>query len=77
MKVHLSARIDADLAQYLERFREEHRLKTRSEALETAIRALRDRTLEREYAIAMDEWEASGDAARWERTVADGLDEAG
>jgi predicted transcriptional regulator len=78
MKVHLSARVDAGLARYLERYREQHRT-TRSRALEDAIKALRDRTLEHEYALALDEWERSGDAALWDSTVGDDLegDEAG
>jgi hypothetical protein len=78
MKVHLSARVDAELARYLECYREQHGT-TRSQALEDAIKALRDRALEHEYALAMEEWERSGESALWDGTAADGLedDEAG
>lgn len=74
MKVHLSARVDAELADYLADYQQAHGVKTRSEALEIAIRTLRDKALEHEYAMAMEEWEQDGDAALWDRLVADGLE---
>lgn len=73
MKVHLTARVDGDLADYLSDYQQAHGVKTRSEALEIAIRTLRDKVLEQEYAMAMEEWEESGDATLWDRVVADGL----
>ncbi|TDE94002.1 ribbon-helix-helix protein, CopG family [Occultella glacieicola] len=51
-------------------------LKSRSAALQDAIRRLGDPGLEDAYADAWDEWEASGDAAAWESTGADGLTSA-
>jgi hypothetical protein len=74
MKTHLSARVDANLARYLESYQQEHDLKTRSEALEAAIKALRDKALEHEYALAMEEWDVSGEAPLWDKTAGDGLD---
>lgn len=51
-------------------------LKSRSAAIQQAIRLLGDPELEADYAAAWQEWEDSGDAAAWESTVADGLADA-
>lgn len=76
MKTAMSVRVDEQLAGFLERYQKSQGLKSRSEALEAAIRALRDRALEQEYALAMEEWEA-GDAEAWDAAAGDGLsDEA-
>ena len=48
-------------------------LASRSAAIQHAIRLLGDPELEDAYAAAWDEWEASGDAAAWDATAADGL----
>jgi Arc/MetJ-type ribon-helix-helix transcriptional regulator len=76
MKVHISARMDENLARFLEEYQERHELKSRSEALERAVAALRDRALEEEYARAMDEWTGQDRSTReaWERTSGDGVD---
>lgn len=51
-------------------------LASRSAAIQQAIRLLGDPELEDSYSAAWDEWEASGDAAAWESTTADGLADA-
>ena len=51
-------------------------LRSRSAALQRAIRMLRNPELEQDYAAAWDEWEASGEEAAWEATAADGLADA-
>ena len=73
MKVPVSARVDADLVAFLDAYREREGLGSRSEALERAIRSLRDRTLEDAYAAAIDEWAASDDASAWDALADDGL----
>ncbi len=73
MKTMMSARIDEQLASFLERYQKSQGLKSRSEALEAAIRALRDKALEQEYTLAMEEWEAAGDEKVWDVAVSDGL----
>lgn len=73
MKVHVTARLDERLAAFLETYQRDHQLDSRNEALEHAVRALRDKELQREYAAAMSEWETSGDAEAWDATAADGL----
>ena len=72
MKVPVSARLDAASVAFLDGVRESRGLASRSEALELAIRALRDAPLEADYAAAMTEWSAA-DAAAWDDVVADGL----
>ena len=74
MKVHVSARLDGELVRFLEGYQRDHDRASRSEALEDAIQALRDRVLEHEYAQAMDEWIVSEDASSWDRTSRDGID---
>lgn len=51
-------------------------LRSRSAALQHAIRLLRDSDLEHDYAAAWEDWELSGERAAWEGTVGDGLSNA-
>jgi Arc/MetJ-type ribon-helix-helix transcriptional regulator len=74
MKMSISARVDEALVAYLDSYQKEHDVKSRSEALEQAIKALRERDLDREYALAMAEWDASSDAELWDQTAGDGLE---
>lgn len=76
MKTSISARVDEALVAYLDSYQKEHAIKSRSEALEQAIKALRERNLGREYALAMAEWDASGEGELWDRTAGDGLEHA-
>lgn len=75
MKVSISARVDEALVAYLDNYQKEHDVKSRSEVLEQAIKALRERDLDREYALAMAEWDASGDAELWDQVAGDGLEQ--
>jgi metal-responsive CopG/Arc/MetJ family transcriptional regulator len=49
-KVKWTVSVAFPLAHFLERYQKDHNLPTRSEALEQAIKLLRERELEREYA---------------------------
>jgi Arc/MetJ-type ribon-helix-helix transcriptional regulator len=51
-------------------------LRSRSAALQHAIRLLRHPGLEDDYAAAWQEWESSGEQAAWENTSGDGLSDA-
>jgi Arc/MetJ-type ribon-helix-helix transcriptional regulator len=51
-------------------------LKSRSAAVQRAIRMLRHPALEQDYVAAWDEWAASGEEAVWEAAAADGLADA-
>ncbi len=73
MKISVSARLDETLVNYLDSYRQNHGVKNRSEALEQAIRALRERNLEQEYEAATKEWNDSGEANIWDKTAGDGL----
>lgn len=77
MKVPVSARVDADLVAFLDGVRRDRGLASRSEALELAIRALREQSLEADYAAAMGAWYASDDVDAWDAVAGDGLGEAG
>jgi len=72
VKVPVSARIDPDLVAFLDGIRRDRGLASRSEALELAIRALRDQALEADYAAALGAWRASGDEAAWDAVAGDG-----
>jgi len=51
-------------------------LRSRSAAVQRAIRYLRHPELEQDYAAAWEEWESSGEREAWETTTADGLADA-
>ncbi len=51
-------------------------LKSRSAAVQHAIRLLRLPELEQDYAAAWDEWESSGEQGLWDVTSPDGLRDA-
>lgn len=74
MKLSVSLR-DADVA-VLDQYVKSSGLRSRSAALQHAIRLLRHPELEQDYAVAWEEWESAGEQARWEGTVADGLTDA-
>ena len=60
----------------LDRYMQAAGIPSRSAAVQRAIRMLSDPALEDAYAAAWDEWDASGEAAAWEVTAADGLADA-
>lgn len=66
---------DEDVAT-LDEFVRSAGLRSRSAALQHAIRLLRLPDLERDYEAAWDEWEASGEQAAWSTTSADGISDA-
>ncbi len=71
MKVSVSL-ADEDVA-FLDAYALEHERGSRSAAVQKAVRLLRAAQLEQDYADAFQEWEASGEAALWDTTAADGL----
>ncbi len=74
MKISVSVS-DDDLA-VLDEYARTSGLKSRSAAIQHAIRLLRQADLEDDYAAAWQEWESSGEQAAWEGTVDDGLVDA-
>lgn len=73
MKATLNVTVERELANYLERYRTIHKLKTRSDAIEEAIRSLRRAELERDAILAANDPEQQADADWWAFTSADGL----
>ena len=65
---------DVDVA-FLDQFAKDHGLPTRSAAMQQALRIVRETNLGDAYEEAWAEWDSSGEAALWERTVGDGLTE--
>lgn len=51
-------------------------LRSRSAALQHAIRLLRHGELEQDYEAAWAEWASSGERRAWEGTIGDGLADA-
>ncbi len=72
----LSVSLSEDDVAALDKYAKSAGLSSRSAVIQQAIRLLGDPELEEAYAAAWDEWEASGDAAAWEQTAADGLADA-
>ena len=75
-QVKLSVSLSAIEVETLDKFARAAGLKSRSAAIQQAIKLLGDPELEDAYAAAWSEWEASGDAQSWEATAADGLADA-
>jgi metal-responsive CopG/Arc/MetJ family transcriptional regulator len=73
MKAKLKVTVESDLAAFLERYSITHQLKTRSEAVEAAIRILRRSELEHNAHEAANDPEQQADADWWAFTNADGL----
>lgn len=74
MKVSVS--LPADDVAALDEYARAAGLRSRSAAVQRAIRMLRNPELEENYALAWDEWAASGEQAAWDETAADGLADA-
>lgn len=72
----LSISLPDEDVQSLDEYARASGLPSRSAAVQQAIRMLRHSDLEQDYATAWEEWEASGDQAAWESTVADGVADA-
>lgn len=75
-QVKLSISLSEADVEALDRFARAAGVKSRSAAIQQAIRQLGDPALEEAYADAWSEWESSGDARSWEATTPDGLTDA-
>ena len=72
-QVKLSVSLSKDDVATLDKYVKAAGLRSRSAALQQAIKLLGDAELEDAYAAAWEEWGSSGDAGAWEATEADGL----
>jgi len=71
MKVSVS--ISEEDVALLDEYARASGLRSRSAAVQHAIRLLRHPDLEDDYAAAWEDWESSGERVNWEGTVEDGL----
>lgn len=72
----LSISLSDDDVATLDEYARASGLRSRSAAVQHAIRFLQLPNLEEDYAAAWDEWESSGERSAWEATTADGLTDA-
>jgi metal-responsive CopG/Arc/MetJ family transcriptional regulator len=74
-RTSMSVSIDPTLAEYIKTYQKQHKVATKSEVIEQAIKALRRAELVEEYKEAMQEWSNNKpEAELWDKTSADGLD---
>ena len=59
---------------FLSQYQEAHAVRSESEVVAQVLRLLRERKLESQYAAALHEWQASGEADVWDGAVEDGLE---
>jgi antitoxin ParD1/3/4 len=69
----LSISLEEPLVAFLGKYQATHAVRSKSEVIAEAVRLLREKELEAQYAAAFEEWEASGDAELWDAVVGDGL----
>jgi Arc/MetJ-type ribon-helix-helix transcriptional regulator len=74
--VKLSVSLSEDDVALLDEYARSAGLKGRSAVIQHALRLLRQADLERDYAVAWEEWETSGDQAAWDSVAADGVADA-
>lgn len=72
--IKLSVSVDQGLLPFIERYQQDHTVRTKSEVIERALDLLRKAELEAAYRAAGQEWLENPDAALWETAVADGLE---
>lgn len=69
----LSVGLSPEQVAFIDRYRQQHGLESRSEALRHALSQLQERELKEAYCAAGEEWQGSEDAALWDRVSGDGL----
>ncbi len=69
----LSISLEEPLVAFLGDYQTTHAVRSKSEVIARAVRLLREKELESQYAAATEEWQASGEAEVWDAVVGDGL----
>ena len=72
-QVKLSVSLSPSEVAMLDKYAQSAGLKSRSAAIQQAIKLLGDPDLEDAYTAAWQEWEDTGEAEAWAVTVADGV----
>lgn len=75
-RVKLSVSLSESDIATLDKYAQAAGLKSRSAAIQQAIRLLGDPELQSAYEDAWREWDTSGDTGAWDSVVADGLADA-
>ena len=75
-QVKLSVSLSEGEVAALDKYAHAAGLKSRSAAIQQAIRLLGDAELQSAYEAAWQEWEDSGDADAWESATAEGMADA-
>jgi Arc/MetJ-type ribon-helix-helix transcriptional regulator len=75
VEVKVSVSIPAADIEFMDRYAAEHGIKSRSGVIQRALSLLRSAQLEDDYVAAFQEWEGTKDAALWDMTVGDGLED--
>lgn len=71
----ISVSLEEALLAFLSHYQETYQVRSKSEVIAQALTLLRERELETQYADALAEWQASGEAEVWKAVVGDGLTE--
>jgi Arc/MetJ-type ribon-helix-helix transcriptional regulator len=72
--VKISVSLPDEDVQFLDGYARSLGVRSRSAAIQRAVRLLRATELGPAYAEAWEEWQGSGDAKIWDRAVADGIE---
>lgn len=75
-RMKLSISVSPEDVALLDAYARASGLRSRSAAVQHAIRLLGHTNLERDYGAAWEDWESSGERAAWEATGGDGLGDA-
>ena len=75
-KTSMSITVDKSLVDFVKDYQEKHKVRSKSQVVERALKALRQAQLIEEYKTSIKEWEANAEeAALWDGTVNDGLND--
>jgi len=75
-KANMSITVDRSLVDFVENYQKKHKVRSKSQVIEHALKTLRQAQLIEEYKTSIREWEADAEeAALWDGTVADGLND--
>ena len=72
----LSISLSAEDVDTLDAYMQRSGLRSRSAAVQRAIRVLRHHDLEADYRAAWTEWTTAGEQEAWQQAADDGLDDA-
>ena len=72
--MRFSVSLPSEDVRFLDQYVRDQRLKSRSAALRRAVRMLRTVELGKAYEAAWKEFDAEGEAARWDRSTRDGAE---